>query len=516
MKKSKLNDIFGIILYIIAGLLLVNCIRLCDSSDVWYDEIFSMEFVTRPMSGMLAIAMQDVHPPLYYILVRIAEVIAGGIGIDDTIAVAKFMSVVPYILLMVYGITIIRKRFNMLTAGLFAVMVIGMPQMYDMTLEIRMYSWALFFVTAAFIHGIEMMRYKENPDRKPFILNTILVIIYGTAACYTHYYGMIAAYSLYLGLFIWSLADKGGKKTTLLIVTFPIISAILYIPWISVVISQTKAVAENYWIQPVTLRTFPGCAKYILLGTFNSTVWGYIFAGLSGIIIVLAVFFAGKGIKEQIAKSILLGIFVLVMLVVGGFVLSILIRPVFVYRYMIPALGVFWLAIAIAVGSMFPKYMALIATMIFVIVSLRDYQTFNWSEGYKKDLMAEAETTLSGVEDDTIIICNFNHIQALSSFYINNFYEQGDNVNTVYAYQTEPEPLIPVMLKGIETLGDDGDDKIKSFLEQGKKVIFLGSFNSREDVISAWEENYGIISTYITECMVERYWFNVYELSLSD
>ena len=134
------SDALGALLYIIAAGLLINCFRLCAGSDIWYDEIFSMEFVTRPMSEMLAIAAQDVHPPLYYIIVRLAEVIAGVLNITDSIAVAKFMSVMPYVLLMIYAITILRKKFSMLTAGLFTVMVVGMPQMYDMTVEIRMYS----------------------------------------------------------------------------------------------------------------------------------------------------------------------------------------------------------------------------------------------------------------------------------------------------------------------------------------------------------------------------------------
>jgi len=516
MYKKKVNDIFGIIFYIVAGLLLINCIRLCAGNDIWYDEIFSMEFVTRPISQMLEIAMKDVHPPLYYIIVRMAEVIAMAFGITNTIAVAKFMSVMPYILLMIYGATFIRKKFNMLTSGLFMVMVVGMPQMYDMTVEIRMYSWALFFVTAAFLHGIELMKSKD----KGIIINAFLVIAYGTAACYTHYYGMLAVYSLYLGLFIWSLiGQKDGEvfaKAPGLTFCFPFISAILYIPWVFVVISQTRTVAENYWIQPVTLRTIPGCAKYMLLGTFNSSLWGYIFAAVMALIIAASIFLSIKDFGSWISKTVLLGIFVLTMLIAGAFVLSALIRPIFVYRYMIPALGVFWLSIAIAVSSRFKEILSLAAALVFVFVSLRDYQTFNWSEGYKLEMMSSADEVFSTIDDDTIIICNFNHIQALSSFYLNNYYESLDNYNTIYAYQTEPETLIPVMLKGIEVLGDDADEEILQFLLEGKKVLFLGSFNSREEIVANWESSYGIVSTYITECMVERYWFNVYELSLSN
>ncbi len=509
--NRKITNIIGVVLYVIGAGLIINCIRLCAGNDIWYDEIFSMDFVKRPMAEMLSIAAQDVHPPLYYIIVRIAQVITGALGITDTIAVAKFMSVVPYMLLMVYGITIIRKRYGMLTAGLFSTIVIGMPQMYDMTVEIRMYSWALFFVTAAFLHGIEML---EVVDSKKKSLNAVITILYGTAAAYTHYYGLIAAYALYLGLFIWSFFVH-NKKLTLTILAFPFITAVLYIPWISIALSQTSAVAENYWIQPMTLRTFPGCAKYILLGTFNSTLVGYIFVALAGAVIAAALFFAIKKISDTQAKATLLGMFVLVLLIIGGYVLSIIIRPVFVYRYMIPALGVFWLAIAIAVGSIFKEHLAIIAAAVLVIISLRDYQTFNWSEGYKNGLMVNADEVLSQIDDDTIIVCNFNHIQALASFYLNNYYEDGDGINTIYAYQTEPETLIPVMLDGIEVLGDDADQQIKAFLEEGKKVLFFGSFNARDEIVQNWEETQGIMSTYLTECMVERYWFNVYELSLN-
>lgn len=52
-------------------------------------------------------------------------------------------------------------------------------------------------------------------------------------------------------------------------------------------------------------------------------------------------------------------------------------------------------------------------------------------------------------------------------------------------------------------------------LQNGKKVYFFGSFNAREELIEEWKQQ-GITANEINSCLLERYWFNIYELGVEN
>ena len=81
----------------------------------------------------------------------------------------------------------------------------------------------------------------------------------------------------------------------------------------------------------------------------------------------------------------------------------------------------------------------------------------------------------------------------------------------VYLYEAEPEALIKETVPGLETIDDPID--IANYLDAGKEVLFLGSFNSREDILREWNEQYQITSVNEGSYLMERYWFDVFKLS---
>ena len=47
---------------------------------------------------------------------------------------------------------------------------------------------------------------------------------------------------------------------------------------------------------------------------------------------------------------------------------------------------------------------------------------------------------------------------------------------------------------------------------QGKNLWFVGSFNSREDIVAEWREA-GLEVEEKGSFLLERYWFNLYKIS---
>ena len=548
LKKQTAANWIGLVFFLAAFICLARSVALSFSIDIWYDELFTMEFVKRPVSEMLGLAARDVHPPLYYMIVRLFVVLFEGLGIlGDGAgklpieALAKLVSVLPFFVIMVYAGTVIRKRFGMLAAGIFSFAVMAMPELPEYTTEIRMYSWALLFVTGMMIHGFLLFESFRAGNQKGWdIVNGLALWLYSSASAYTHYYGALSAGIIFGMLFVTMLvffirAMKSGGKESVSFKAFGMLiicmnlTAIAYVPWLSVFLSQASAVKANYWIQPVGLRSLGSAAKYLFRGYFSN----------EKIAVVLAVVFfaliAALFIKNLIGYVkerqdsdlfVILSFLVLPLLVAGGLLASVLLRPVFVNRYMLPAYGCFWLSVSIMASREIEVFfgnstakagdgvkghklfgeLGIILALLILVTGIVDYKTFIGNEKYRMVNMEKTSELFSTIDPDTIIISNFIHVQGLLSYYLNRNSED----YRVFLYQEEPEPLIKEMVPGLETIDDPVD--IANYLEGGKKVLFLGSFNSREELVKQWEDEFGIKNENQGSYLMERYWFDVFAL----
>ena len=548
-KKQTAANWIGIVFFIAAFVCLLWSVILSFSIDIWYDELFTMEFAKRPTGEMLGLAARDVHPPLYYMIVHLFLVVFNGIGVlGDGAgqmapeALAKLVSVLPFMIIMIYAGTVVRKRFGLLAAGIFSFAIVSMPQMPEYTTEIRMYSWALLFVTGMMIHGFLLFESFRAGNQKGWdIGNGLALWLYASASAYTHYYAALSAgiifgmlFVVMLVLFIKAMKSAGKESVSfkafgMLIICINL-TAIAYVPWLSVFLSQASAVKANYWIQPVGIRSIGSAIKHLFKGYFvNDQV--AVVAAVVFFVIIAALFIKNLllYIKNRQDRDlfVVLSFLVLPFLVAGGLLASVLLRPVFVNRYMLPAYGCFWLAVAIMVSgeleallkkrfdsetlksSIGGKVFAGLGTALLVLIlvtGIADYRSFIGNEQYR---IVNMEKTLSLFEDispDTVIISNFTHVQGLLSYYLNR---DGEDYK-VHLYQEEPEPLIGEMVPGLETIDDPVD--IANYLEGGKKVLFLGSFNSREELVRQWEEEFGIKNENQGSYLMERYWFDVFAL----
>lgn len=508
-QKISYKDILGWLLVGIGLVMLGNSIRLCFSRDIWYDELFTIGMIEHSYGDLIGFTARDVHPPLYYCITKFVVDLCKLICAQaDSIMIAKVVSVMPYFLLLVYALTFLRKRFGMLTSGIFFFCIIGMPQMSAYTVEVRMYSWALFFVTAAFVHAHEIvLAYREETPKAR--VHWIALTLYGLAAAYTQYFACVAV----VMVFLYALFSK-AVRNWLLCVAACIVG---YLPWLFALISQITTVRENYWILPLTWRSLGGCVKFLMkpsfasegLNTVLAVILFLLYIGVFGIY-ALRIYKKRKQHnqdEQNIQKfwCAVAGCMVLCGLVAFGFIASIVIRPIFVYRYMLPALGCFWLGFAICLDALtdnvYGMPIQIIVTILIAVVGMRNYRAFMGEEEYKIVLMEQTETALEEIAPEDIIIYNFDQVQAVVGYYVNS-----EN----YLWCGTPETLI------VDIFGEKGSiedtAQIKKWLDEGRTVWFLGSFNSREDICDEWEQD-GILTEEKGSYMLERYWFNIYAVS---
>lgn len=517
----KWDEKTGMVLLLIAIFMLAISVFLCFSSDIWYDELFTMGFSLESAKKTIALTAGDVHPPLYYLIVNLSLRLVPHNWEAQVIA-AKLVSVLPFFLCLLYAGTKVRKHFGMLTAGLFGFLLVSMPQMAAYTVEIRMYGYALFFVTAAMLHGYELAEDNgetaQEKTQKKNRRNWIALTLYALAACYTHYFACVAACMVYLYLLVMLLIRKKWKTGSRAFWLSGAVCTAGYLPWLlTVVINQVGKVKESYWIEPVSLRTLGGCVKFIFQPSFSNetlsallaVIFFGLFIGLFGLLLRKEMKSGGKEKKRFLFVTGCC--FVLAGIVLFGILASLVLRPVFVYRYMLPAMGVFWLGFAILVTSLQAKRLMLLVILFLTVIGIRDYRAFYGEEMWKRVQMEQTIAALDKIEKEDLLIFNFDQVQGVAGAYL------PDNVS--YLWYGEPETLIREMYPSNKALveGEFSDEagikRIREFLEAGNTVWFLGSGKAREEICEKWKKE-GILAEEKDSVLLERYWFNLYALRL--
>ncbi|WP_155994859.1 hypothetical protein [Butyrivibrio sp. WCE2006] len=536
----KVQRLFSLIMYLFSAGMLGFMAYLCFSPDIWYDELFSIQFALKPIPEMVKLTAADVHPPLYYIIahffVKIFGLLSGvfggasghGQGALDLIQAgnlpvyaAKFASLIPLIILYIYGLTIIRKRYGCLIGGMFSCAMIAMPQMSEYGVEIRMYSWVMLFVTALCIHARPFLESNLEKQIKGLKWKNILpVFIYGLLACYTQYYAAVAVAAVYVFLIILSIRKNIWQLGIILISAN--LTAVCYFPWIGVVLSQAKTVSGSYWIQPLGLRSIGGIIKYLLKpGFFNEKLATF----LAVVIFILLCVLVITNIKDEYMWLCFMPI---IGIIVFGFGASLLLRPVFVYRYMIPGMGALWFGVLEGIHERLKdgsrnsgktvSYICMGLLGLMTVFCVRDFWAFRGNELYKRVNMVETQKVWDAIDENTVLICNFDQVAALSWYYSNGM---TDVINVdkdqlpahVYLYGGTTDVVLENMFSGISMIYEPSE--VAELVENEDRVLFLGSFNSREDILKDWKEKAGIDCVNNGSFMNERYWFDVFELSLA-
>ena len=467
--EEKWKNGCGILFLILGILSFFVCLFQAFGQDIWFDEVFSVNFIQHSYKEIAALTGKDVHPPLYYWYLKLFHDIGKVlVPAASSIVLCKLASMLPFVGIFVYTLTAIRKNFGLHTAGLFWFLIMTMPQISNYTVEIRMYSLALFFITAAFVHSYELVCAfpaqeiseaertaepgtaagteetaepgaagsevisgavlasgsvtGENGLIKGWKKNKHWLLFwgYGILTAYTQYYACVAVIAIYIAVFVFFVvkAHKGKtektscKKTHIhkeqlkeqeaILTKAPVkgwkaehtteqetgriagkcigkvllcagLSVLAYLPWLPFFFSQVRTVSSSYWIQPLTWKSIFGCMKYIFLPISYAVKKNYMLACVM-ILFFGAAFLYSFLMKRKDARGrffLLTGLWIAVFTTLIGFVCSILNRPIFVYRYLIPCLGAMWLVAAVVLWDFVEKNWGILLFVPFLLSGWR-------------------------------------------------------------------------------------------------------------------------------------------------
>ncbi|WP_409200466.1 hypothetical protein [Methanobrevibacter sp. DSM 116169] len=434
---------------------------------IWSDELYTFAILQYPISEMIELISQDVHPPLYYLiykfLLKIGELI-GFSTINDMIIIGKITSLIPFYLLIGLAITKIKKNFGLLTMGIFSLCIITMPRFMLFGVELRMYSWGLFFVTASLIYLYEIIK---STDQKSNLKKWIILTILTICSIYTHYFSAIASFSLYCLFLIYILYQR--KDLLKYWFLSGIISAIAFIPWATFLLKNFLRVSDSYWIAPITFERIIGYVYYILSPAnipvnANEIVYPTILGTLLLIGIIILIVYYLKNKKDLEGNFAIFAILSLILVFIIGIVASYTTRPIFHVRYCIPILGSFWLGISILLSKVYIKkeiFIPILAIILIVgVVGTNDFINIQEKEFEETQNLTKDFDVVVGSES-VIFFNSYNVYRLLTPYYFSDDYnliwESGDS--------------------GLDIENALQDPGIQNRINHGSKVFFVDKAN---------------------------------------
>ncbi len=396
MDKKKLH-----IAIIILGIIFLSLGAF--HTNIWYDEAYTVSMCTHTFKDIWVIGAKDVHPVLYYFMLKIINLIFG-----TNILIYRLFSLVPMAILGILGYTHIRKDFGEKTGLLFSFFILFMPGITRYAMEIRMYSWAMLFVTLTAIYGYRLYRNEFS------IKNLCIFGIFSLASAYTHYYGLMASGIINVIIFIYLLTKLRNRKKEFLEFTLcAVLQVALYIPWLMIFISQVTSISENgFWItisfpntlfEVLTVQMATGnVMKMILL---IPTILIYIYIGY--------LIYKAKKEKEDIKPGIIaFSIYVLVAF--SAFIISIVMRPILMDRYLLVVIGLLMFAMAFFISKAKRKVIPAIICILILCLSIGNNISIIATNYSKKNTEMIEYINNNLEENDSFILYN----NAISGFAI--------------------------------------------------------------------------------------------------
>lgn len=352
---DKKERIIKIIPYSILVFAFIFYISLCGGPQVWADESYTFSLIKHSYLDLCRITAADVHPPLYYFIVK-----AVTQPFNYNLLVAKLVSVVPYMLLLVESMVLLPKVFDRKTAYIFMIVFTVFPFVVPYAYEVRNYSWAELFILTGFVESIQVYRYNR---RKDWIICTIAII----CAAYSHYFAFVSVAFIAFFMLLAIVIKKRELFKNWCI--FAIVCFVCYLPWLGFFYSSFKETVGNvYWIEDIYWYTI----NLYLREIFGLYDFPHYYLWVIGVCIFL---FGAIAVKKNAEDTIfcLYAASIPILTAFVGVFISVAFRPIFVIRYIIPAMPCLILFIAFGIAKLSNRFCIAVVAAIMLFGAIANY-----------------------------------------------------------------------------------------------------------------------------------------------
>lgn len=435
LKKLKRNNLalFLLILIITTVFFLFNL----GFSDLWSDEVYTKSMLAGSLSEFFARFKNDLHPPLYYLGLRMFTDL---FGLNAT--TLRLFSVLGILSTLLLGYFTGQRVFGKQGSLYFSLMLISIPMLAAYSHQARMYTWAAFSVTGVFFYSYLFMRTVKNRDLAFLFIFTLI-------AMYTHYYSMAAAFVANVFVFLHLLLTKSKKWLPHL---FSLLLAIvLFLPWLFMFIVQIKKVQHAFWVPEVSFSTFLPCFTIPFTEQFWTTNYSILLIILIYSLIVITVYksFSKSFSEYRLILWLSLSVFLGTLFVVT--IISLFSQPILFSRYVMAIVTMLVVAPTILFIKMEIKWLKITLITVVLLLGVRiSITNFGFSYGpYKQTIeyisasYPEIRKVLHISEITAGPLVEYNGNSGLSHYWLKAEMSNVDDFTEVYQYNQPKEFLKP-------------------------------------------------------------------------
>ena len=312
--------------------------------SIWFDEAFTAYIVRFNYLDIARYTATDVHPPLYYWLVKVWTSLWG----TSELAFRSF-SLVCGVIAIVLGFMLLRKLFGARAAMLGAWFMALSPMLVRYGEEARMYTMVTAIVLGA---TYVLVRATETNARKYWVWYGILIAI----GMWTHYFAALA----WLAHWVWraaALRIDGAKGKEWRRRFFSkqwiwthVVAIGVFAVWAPLMLRQLGIIQMGFWIPAVSAHTFTNYFTNVLFYLDQQKVVSW-FALLYVAVVVLVTVLLFRAYRQLTSKKDRKSLLLLMSLAFTPPVLLFLasmppMKSSFVERYLIPAVASLMLLLA--------------------------------------------------------------------------------------------------------------------------------------------------------------------------
>lgn len=449
---------FVVGVYLLSKFLLVGeSIRLDESQSIWQ--------TSHSLSYTLQIVAQDVHMPLYHIILHYwMQVFGTGIEAVRSLSLIFFILTIPLVYLL--SRTVLTRPWALLITGLFSFA----PFMNWYANEARMYTLLALFSVANQYFFVKILQ-----KRKGWIGYALTAIV----GAYSHYFFVFNLITQAIFYLFNRASFQPGALKRFVAVAVGLVLAVS--PWIYYFISEGAANNTRPLIEAPTTVNFFNIYSQFLFGFQSDPINTTIVSTWP--LLVIAVFFTVKRhLKIDVATSYLLVAASLPVLL--AFALSFIITPFFLSRYMVPVVAPLFIVIGWLV-SRYSKPAAVSIAVIWIAATgiLFTQQTTSADNPVREDYKSVAAYVDENASPSDIVI-----LSAPFTVYPFEYYYKGTSqVRTLPIWDRQnPGPVPPFEADKLPGEADrliKGHEYVYLLLgqDQGYEQDIYSYFNNRYD-----------------------------------
>lgn len=457
MDESDNKKTLGTILLIVYCLILIglNIYRIFNN-NFWGDEIWSIRLANLDIKYLVDATANDVHPPLYYLYVKLFVEILGNKG-----WVFHLSSVFPYILECICILTLIRKKFGNKCAAILFTFISLLYNCVEFNNEVRMYSLASLFCLISYLAFYNVLKRNE-------IIDDVIFVTSSLCAAYTHYYALVTVAFLYIALLIKTF-EKRIKFSKLLIIYVTTILG--YLPWFFTLLETFGRTKDTWWMSYNV--GIGDCLKFYFESSSDIYTWlmFFLFIGLVIYEIVKNIIDNKNNKSHYLTLTnywLLWGVIASLGTIVIGQTLSYLIRPFYQIKYVYPSAIYVYVAFSYLLEKKKNKWIIVYAC-VFTLTLCANIPRY--IESCKNDLYLKTtqEETIefinSNISKEATISSNYTGFpQFLLPYYLKGY----ENINCYEGY-----PVVNIPLDECEYLilqNDVNDEETTAISNNGYKL----------------------------------------------